>query len=160
MEINKDARDQLVLTVGRIAKARVSAGQPPIGSLIITGDVAYSGLKEQFDEAVTWLATVSAVAGSDPLSIQVIPGNHDVDRGKSLMVGSMLKSLFRFGHSYLEKVLVSTDDRGALYNRMRAYQEFANGYGCELDTTGGAAGEKMHMLAEGRTLRILGSIAP
>lgn len=155
-EVNKDARDQLVRKVREIAQARAAAHQPPMGSIIITGDIAYSGQAKQYAEAFDWLTQVSAAAGCDPLSIQVVPGNHDVDRGKSPMVHGMLEKLFRFGPTHLDKVLASDDDRAALYNRLNAYQSFANGYGCALDRNGGNAGVKEHIFAPGLTLRIVG----
>lgn len=156
VEINRDARNMLARKVRDIADARAAAGRPPIGSIIITGDIAYSGKKKEFDEAVEWLAVVSNAAGSDPLSVQVVPGNHDVNRGSSPMVMGMLEQLFRYGKSRLATILGSEQDRNALYYRFKAYQEFANGYGCPLDQNGGNAGEKEHVLAPGLTLRIVG----
>lgn len=156
IEINQDARDQLVIKVKSIAESRAAASQAPIGSIIVTGDIAFSGQKFQFDEAVQWLNELSDAAGSDRLSVQVVPGNHDVDRGDSHAVTSMVQKLLAQGRKFLDTVLRSTGDRAVLYNRFNAYQEFANGYGCVLDTNGGNAGVKTHEFAPGKNLRLLG----
>nr|WP_294810185.1 metallophosphoesterase [uncultured Sphingomonas sp.] len=156
VEINRDARDQVVVKVSEIAKARLAASKAPIGGIIVTGDIAYSGQKTQFDEAVLWLTELSDAAGSDRLSVQVVPGNHDVDRGKSFMLSSMMKELLAKGRELLDKVLGNPGDCTALYRRFDAYQEFANGYGCPLDINGGNAGMKRHTFAPGKNLNLLG----
>lgn len=156
VEINKDARDQVVVKVRAIAKARAAAGQAKIGSIIVTGDIAFSGQKSQFDEAVLWLNELSDAAGSDRLSVQVVPGNHDVDRGKSHMLTGLMRDLLAKGRVLLDKVLGSPADCTALYDRFNAYQEFANGYNCPLNTSGGNAGMKNHTFADGKVLNLLG----
>ncbi len=48
--------------------------------VLISGDVAYAGLQEEYEFARNWLETVLCPAAGCPIqNVFVIPGNHDVD---------------------------------------------------------------------------------
>src|SRR5690242_14900310 len=48
--------------------------------MFITGDIAFSGKKAEFDRAKQWLEEVYAAAGILPERTYMVPGNHDVNR--------------------------------------------------------------------------------
>ncbi|MCU0289366.1 MAG: metallophosphoesterase, partial [Acidobacteria bacterium] len=47
--------------------------------VVITGDIAFSGKKEEYDEAFMFLSSLKVVLPKDT-EFLVVPGNHDVDR--------------------------------------------------------------------------------
>src|SRR5438132_1141446 len=49
-------------------------------ALLITGDIAFSGVTDDFKKAQQWLDEVFKRTGLSPAQTSVIPGNHDVDR--------------------------------------------------------------------------------
>lgn len=56
---------------------------PEIGSvagILVTGDVAHSGRKEQYATAVTWLRRLCEVTGCSWPNVWTVPGNHDVNQ--------------------------------------------------------------------------------
>ena len=58
--------------------------------IVITGDLTFSGKKEQFDVIATRLIPrLKAIAKVNPRNIIVVPGNHDIDRD---LVPSIQKS--------------------------------------------------------------------
>src|SRR5438045_3279759 len=56
------------------------AGPVPYDALLITGDVAFSGKKTDFERAKTFLEEVFVRTGIKPAQTYMVPGNHDVDR--------------------------------------------------------------------------------
>ncbi len=51
--------------------------------ILISGDIAYYGVQEEYDFAYEWLETkLCPAAGCDVQDVFVVPGNHDVDRSK------------------------------------------------------------------------------
>lgn len=48
--------------------------------IIVTGDVAWFGKSEDFDEAVKWFVELLKVTGLSGSDITFCPGNHDVNR--------------------------------------------------------------------------------
>jgi Calcineurin-like phosphoesterase len=61
------------------ARAR-SAHLGPVAAILVSGDIAYKGLKEEYDAAYVWLVELAGACGCPLERIYVIPGNHDVNR--------------------------------------------------------------------------------
>ena len=90
----------------------------------ITGDIAFSGMKEEYDEAFTFLSGLKAVLpkGTEFLAV---PGNHDVDRAKideffSLQQYIVLKDLT---DKFLENEQKVKD---CINIKFKAYREFSD----------------------------------
>jgi serine/threonine protein kinase/nucleoside phosphorylase len=49
------------------------------GFIFITGDIAFSARREQYEEAERWLRDLLKAAQASPASLRMVPGNHDVD---------------------------------------------------------------------------------
>ena len=56
------------------------AGGADYNGLLITGDIAFSGKKAEYELAKTWLEQIYTEAGVLPEHTYVVPGNHDVNR--------------------------------------------------------------------------------
>jgi predicted phosphodiesterase len=50
--------------------------------LILTGDIAYSGKKEEYEIAKEYIDNIIKVIGITNKEVIIVPGNHDVDRSK------------------------------------------------------------------------------
>jgi hypothetical protein len=153
IHIHSDVKAQL------IADASEVVGSLPGGTahgILVTGDIAFSGVKEQYDSAGAWLDSLADSIGCPIHSIQMIPGNHDVDRKKSSLSADHLLDLIRKGGvSEYERVMQNDIDRVALFARFEDFGRFCEGYDCPLDVTGRASSNLRVELAPGRTLRFI-----
>ena len=150
---NSDARRQLKLDA-----AAVVADLPSkkASGIIVTGDIAYAGKDHEYSEAGSWLDELCQNVGCDPSTIQMVPGNHDIDRDK--IIGSaewMLNIIHDEGEDRLERFLGNPTDREVLYSRFAAYRPFAEAYQCPLDCTGNNSADRRVELAEGRAIRFV-----
>ncbi|WBH16494.1 metallophosphoesterase [Sphingomonas radiodurans] len=149
---NLDAKARLIDDVrAQLAKLGCTAN-----GVIVTGDIAYSGQAHQYVMAALWLADLTDAVGCDRTDVQLIPGNHDVDRAKiDNTMDSVLFSVREGGDSWLDRHLDNPDDCAALYGRFDAYRGFALDYRCELDLNGGVSKSATLELAPGRSIRFV-----
>lgn len=152
-----DVKEQVIRHVRRLTQARTASGASPICGVLVTGDIAYSGEKAEYEAAAAWLDRLTAAAGCGATDVQVVPGNHDIDRKRiSTSAGLLFDKVIAGGQLALDACLASEMDREVLYDRFNHYRPFAYGYGCKLNNEGGRAGEKRFDLGQGRTLSISG----
>jgi len=151
---NDDARDQLIQDASDLVKKHAS-GQA--AGVIVTGDIAYSGRRDEYTRAAEWLDRLTASIGCKNTAVQVVPGNHDIDL-KAISSGCkwMLEEIDKDGIPKLNNFLLNDLDREVLYGRFTGYRPFAEGYNCPLDRTGKYASYKSFEMAPGRTLRFIG----
>lgn len=74
-ELDRDLRDQIEIDV-RLMKGKFNS----VRGVLISGDVAFAGRKEEYEVARSWLKTLCELAGCREQDLWCIPGNHDVDR--------------------------------------------------------------------------------
>jgi 3',5'-cyclic AMP phosphodiesterase CpdA len=69
--------DMLGDIAAQIAKEHLS-----IDAVFFTGDVTFSGQKEQYDKAISWLDAALNICGLKGRRdrLYIVPGNHDVNR--------------------------------------------------------------------------------
>ncbi len=105
-------------------------------AVLVSGDIAFSGRKEQYEQAREFLASVTGTLGIEPEKVLAIPGNHDVDRRQ--VVGSVKASRDALrAKSPLEadKALpeyLEQDPTDPLFAPLAAYNQFALAYGCSV----------------------------
>ena len=149
---NTDAKDCLIKDV----RSELEAKGVKASGIIVTGDIAYSAQEEEYSSAGAWLDQLAKCAGCDPKSIQLVPGNHDIDRGAINEALSWKLQLIREnGDPLLDALLDDDKDRESLFARFEAYRNFAEGYGCDLDTRGEYSADYYVELAPGRILRFV-----
>lgn len=149
---NADAKMRL------IEDARVQIGKLGCAAngVIVTGDIAFSGQEHQYAMAAHWLAELTDAIGCDRTDVQLVPGNHDVDRSKiTNTIDSVLFSMREGGDHWLDRHLDHPSDCVALYGRFDAYKGFALDYRCELDLNGGISKSAKLDLAPGRAIRFV-----
>ncbi|MXP27150.1 hypothetical protein GRI39_14040 [Altererythrobacter indicus] len=124
--------------------------------VIVTGDIAYSGKDAEYSDAGKWLAELTDAIGCARTDVQMVPGNHDIDR--NAITNTLETVLFAFhagGEAWLDRHLDHADDCKSLYERFDAYKGFALDYRCELDLNGGISKSAKLYLAEGRAIRFV-----
>lgn len=152
VKINDDAKERLIDdATTEIAKLGVRAS-----GIIVTGDIAYSAKRDEYAKAGEWLDRLAASVGCDRLDIQMVPGNHDIDRAAITNVAKFHLEVIRDkGDAMLDMLLDDETQREALYERFAAYRDFSGGYGCDLDVGGVYSADGAVVLAPGRTLRFV-----
>jgi predicted phosphodiesterase len=116
--------------------AEVIAGLPGESAqgILVTGDIAQSGTWEQYEAAGKWLDELAGRINCPIHRVQMVPGNHDLDRTKLSTGGSQLLDYIRAGGpAEYEKVLSNQYDRATLLARFDDYNRFSFGYRCGLD---------------------------
>ncbi|OWK22020.1 hypothetical protein AJ88_14065 [Mesorhizobium amorphae CCBAU 01583] len=153
LETHDDVKERLLVD----AAAQVKELNLSINGIIVTGDVAFAGKASEFKEAGQWLDRLAKGVGCAETAVQVVPGNHDIDRTEiSGGCHLMLKSILDEGEPAFDRYLNHAADCETLYRKLSAYLDFAEGYNCFLDKKGGVASNKSFVLAPGRSIRIMG----
>lgn len=153
LETHNDVKERLLVD----AANQVKSLNLSIVGIIVTGDVAFAGKAAEFKEAGQWLDRLAKGVGCLETAVQVVPGNHDIDRSEiSGGCHLMLKSILEEGEAAFDKYLNDATDCETLYRKLGAYLDFAEGYNCFLDKKGGIASNKSFDLAPGRSIRIMG----
>lgn len=131
IHIHDDVKEQLIADAAEVIGG-LSSGVAQ--GILVTGDVAYSGAKEQYEAAGRWLDDLAAKVGCPIHSVQMVPGNHDMNRNKLSVGGSQLLDYIRAGGpADYEKVISNAQDRATLLARFEDYGRFSVGYNCGLD---------------------------
>jgi predicted phosphodiesterase len=105
--------------------------------VLVSGDVAYSGHKKEYERAEEWLGNVCKWGGCDREAIYVVPGNHDVNR-KLVKKNNIVWSAHHLvrecsdnekRHKVLQAQL--TDEIVDALLPLNEFSEFAARYGCQ-----------------------------
>lgn len=124
--------------------------------VLVTGDIAFSGLQAQYTDAGVWLDSLAEAIGCEIHRIQMVPGNHDLDREKSSTgAGHLLQVIRQGGATEYEKILANDIDRASLFARFEDFAQFCEGYDCPLDTEGRYSTNLIVELAPGRAIRFV-----
>ncbi len=120
--------DPMLRALARYIKVEVEAGRVP-DLVAITGDLAFAGIAEEYQLARDWLEkqlwpTLPQDFPRDRLLL--VPGNHDVDRGKADTVAKAVQKelLVSADQNQIAKVLGDAGQRDVLLKRHAAYLAF------------------------------------
>lgn len=153
VHIHDDVKLQLITDAGEIVRSLPSGVAQGI---LVTGDIAHSGVWGQYEVAGHWLDRLAAEIGCPIHRVQMVPGNHDLDRNKLTVGGKQLLDYIRNGGAAeYEQVVADPTDRGTLLRRFEDYDRFSVGYGCALDEEGKFATNLRIELAPDRFIRII-----
>jgi predicted phosphodiesterase len=153
VHIHNDVKKQLIADAKRVVRGDLQA---TAAAILVTGDIAFSGVEEQFKVAGEWLDVLADAVGCPQNQVQMVPGNHDLDRNKTSRSAQHLLDLIRAGGSAeYEEVMNNPTDRAALFARFEDYERFCYGYRCELDGEAKAATNLQITLAPGRSVRFI-----
>ena len=129
--------------------------------ILVTGDIAYSGKKEEYGHAGDFLDRLTVAVGCKRNSVLVIPGNHDVDLEAIDYTAKMLHEQLRTSsptriQADLEGLAGNRIEEHPLHRKLKAYQEFAEQYGCEFESPARPFWQKSFPIGEGHILRFVG----
>jgi len=128
-------------------------------AILVTGDIAFSGKREEYQEAGIWLEKLCANIGCEPVQVWCVPGNHDVDRQVILDDRSMRDARKNLRECGVTEIDSEIEDylRGprVLYGPMEAYNDFAARFQCSL-TRETPVWQKSFTLNDGSELKLHG----
>lgn len=108
----------------------------PANAVLVTGDIAYAGKREEFEDAARWLDEVCDAAGCGREAVLMCPGNHDVDRAvieRNQLIQDGHEAI-RKGPTFYERDLALTrrltqpEARALFYSAIAEYNSFAARY--------------------------------
>lgn len=153
LHIHNDVKAQLIADAESVI--RTLPGRRAHG-ILVTGDIAQAGKADQYSEAGRWLDKLAEAVGCDLFRIQMVPGNHDLDRSLLSKGGQLILDAIRAGGAEeYESILESESDRAVLFSRFKDYGKFCEGYDCALDSEGRYATNMLVELAPGRSIRFV-----
>lgn len=153
VHIHNDVKQCVIDDAAEVVKSLV----PGVAhGILATGDIAFSGKQPQYDEAAKWLDDLAKAVGCEIFQIQMVPGNHDLDRDRLSLTGKYVLDIIRQGGiGQYEQVLSDSTDRSTLYARFADYIKFCEGYDCALDTEGRYSSNLHVELSPGRSIRFV-----
>lgn len=153
VHINDDVKQQLIADARHVI-SHIDNGIAR--GILVTGDIAHSGTKAEYDNAGKWLDQLAASIGVEIHCVQMVPGNHDLDRSKLSLSGkTILDHLRNSGSKEYEEIMRNQVDRAALFARFEDYGNFSFGYNCPLNDEGVFASDMDVTLAPGRSIRFI-----
>lgn len=152
--IHDDIKEQILTDAREFV---IGLGNGKADGIIVSGDIAFAGKQKEYESAGKWLDRLTAAAGCDVTDVQVVPGNHDIDRDKiTAITQNTIDDIIEHGDDALDKYLDDEADREFIYKQFAAYREFAEGYDCPLDADGKISKSKTIEIAPCRRLKFLG----
>ncbi|PHY21508.1 metallophosphoesterase [Caulobacter sp. BP25] len=157
---DRDVRSELKRDLADQVKKR-----GPLDAILVTGDIAFAGKREEYQDAAAWLDELCDAGECSRSSVFVCTGNHDIDQAV-LKANSAIQDMhdaIRRGPTHydrdsaLMRRLEQPEVRNLLYAPLREYNEFAARYECSF--FGGNesfAWDRDLQLNDGSILRIRG----
>jgi WD40 repeat protein/predicted MPP superfamily phosphohydrolase len=97
----------------------------PPDFIFVTGDIAWSAQPSEYDEAKSWLEKLVSASGASIDKLRLIPGNHDVDRGRAnTKPVARAHSEIRAAPEEIDNELSDAALRDALAHKLGAYADF------------------------------------
>lgn len=130
---DRDIRNELMLDVEARCKTLGAAD-----AVLVSGDIAFAGKKDEYDDAAIWLDAICDAASCDRDLVYTCPGNHDVDQQvikDNPMIADGQEAVRSASNLYardktLMERLVQPVARNLFYAPLLEYNEFAARYGC------------------------------
>lgn len=123
-----DSRTCLGRLAADISRVRQASGAPDL--VVLSGDIANTGQEKEYVQARAWIeGALLPAAGVDASQVIAVPGNHDVDRGKTrgTVVRSAQAELLKSGQQADVAALLAGEDAEVLLRRHAGFIKFADG---------------------------------
>lgn len=128
--VHTDVRDQLLYDLENYVVPRLAK----IDHVLVVGDIAFSGKRDEYVKAAEWLEQVTSICGCDRTAVLTVPGNHDIDRSRIKPAMKMIHGRLRncsLAEATHELVELAQSNDGSLTDKLTDYQAFASSYGCQ-----------------------------
>jgi predicted phosphodiesterase len=132
-DLDSDVRNELIRDAARLTKELGSAT-----GVLVTGDIAFSGQRAEYERAAAWLREFCLAIDCPEENVWVVPGNHDVDRK---LAGSKLTKALHEGirskdeasiDSELREIFADQQSANALLAPLAEYNTFAARFQCSI----------------------------
>jgi hypothetical protein len=157
-DLDNDLRNMLELDTKEIVK-RIGG----ISGVIISGDIAFAGQKDEYITALEWLEKLCDSTGCSRDNVWCVPGNHDVDRlivSRSIFLDNAHKALRPQNSADVDELIghyMQDEQANDLYRPIEKYNQlFAEKFRCNIDSKK-PYWEQDFLLNDGSTLRIRGN---
>ena len=154
-------RNELVNDTQRVLEELGGAAN----AIIVSGDIAYSGQKREYDDVAKWLDTLCTRVGCSQDAVYVCPGNHDINR--SVLQDNILLTDAQVAvraapsgaarNEALRKRLTDTSAQSLFFSPLSEFNEFAVRYECSFFANKESYAWTHDLkLGDGSVLRLLG----
>jgi predicted phosphodiesterase len=121
------------------ARAEVRRLGRSVDAILVGGDIAFKGAREEYEAALAWLTELAGAVGCPVERIFVVPGNHDVNRNLARAPATRnaqtaIKNATSAGNREreLREQFRDAETGRALLAPIAAYNEFAARFACQL----------------------------
>ena len=155
-DLDADVRNELLRDATTLTKELGCAT-----GVAVTGDIAFSGKREQYERAASWLVGFCKAIACREENVWVVPGNHDVDRDRTRRkVTKTLQESIRKKNeaaidAELREIFSDAQSADALLDPLTDYNAFAARFQCTI-TQAAPFWERDLVLACGTTIRLHG----
>lgn len=132
-DLDADVRNELLRDAAGLVRRLGS-----VAGALVTGDIAFSGQRAEYNRAGVWLGEFCRAIGCPEESVWLVPGNHDVDRkiAKSKLTKTLHKSI-RAKHGFalddeIREILTDDQSAEALLAPLVEYNAFAARFQCAI----------------------------
>jgi len=157
-DLDNDVRNELV----RDARVVCAQLKQSVDFILVTGDIAYFGIEQEYKIANDWLIDLCKKVGCSPGKIFVIPGNHDIDWKvieRSAALRHVQTGIRKAGAEALDKQIADAlgdpETASMLFRPLSAYNDFASSFECTCGPDN-VWWSNDHELGHGFSLRLLG----
>lgn len=132
-DLDAEVRNELLRDAAVVTKELGGAT-----GVLVTGDIAFSGQRTEYDRAASWLLEFCRAIGCPDESVWVVPGNHDVDRkiASSKVTKTLHESIRTKQGPALDKelreILTDENSANALFAPLAEYNTFAARFQCSI----------------------------
>lgn len=135
-DLDSEVRNEILRDAATVTKELGGAT-----GVLVTGDIAFSGQRVEYERAAAWLLEFCRAIGCPDESVWVVPGNHDVDRKiANSKVTKTLHESIRAKHGAtldkeLREILTDENSAKALLAPLAEYNTFAARFQCSVSAT-------------------------
>jgi metallophosphoesterase superfamily enzyme len=153
--IHNDVRERLIEAARDFA-----AAHGLVHSIVVAGDIAFSGIPAQYREAAAWLERLANATGCPTPGVYTVPGNHDVNIERTTAITRQLHRYYR-GAS-LQQLRNEIDELAKgpterfLVEKLSDYHAFAAAYGCDFFSPSRPMWARRLRFDARRALRVVG----
>jgi len=157
-DIDKDLRDAIINDLEINGKENLKN----VAGILVTGDIAFSGNRNEYEIAKEYLNRVCDVFHISPSDVYCVPGNHDVNQ--AIVNGSDL--IFAAQNAVDKESIIDAADKtfsryisdnnfNALFKPIDEYNEFAKRFECDISSNN-IFWQKDFLLEDDLKLRVVG----
>lgn len=159
LDRDRPVRTALVKDANFLCNQQIGA----VDAILISGDIAYKGDPEEYEVAAQWLEELADAVACSRANVLTVPGNHDVDHDaikNDIMVRSLRNEIIKANESDRHDVFynsINNPEVGAVLIRpIKAYNDFAARYGCDINVPGRPFWTQGFNLSDGSRLKLHG----